>query len=134
MTNPTRESFGCARCFGEDPAAAWESLSQAELVADLTEESHLDVSVVACGSCGQRFVKVFTERIDWVGGEDDQTWLLLPVLPAEVLQLQQCPVAELRAVVTRIGEGRRFVMHWYPTGGALGTAWRDGGFWIGPHD
>ncbi|MFO1030798.1 MAG: hypothetical protein U1F60_06955 [Planctomycetota bacterium] len=129
---PTFFQFGCDRCQGADAGIAWES-GRRRHVHSLIDESHYGIAITAC-DCGQHFAKVFTERIDWVGGEDDQTWLLLPVLPAEVLQLQQCPVAELRAVVTRIGEGRRFVMHWYPTGGALGTAWRDGGFWIGPHD
>lgn len=130
---PLRDSsFGCERCQGADAEVAWTSGRRRHLQS-LVDESHYDIAITTC-DCGQHFVKVFTERIDWVHGEDDQTWLLLPVHPAEVQQLQQCPIPELRAMVTRFGEGRRFVVHWYPTGGALSTAWRDGGFWIGPHD
>jgi len=33
--------------------------------AELIDESHVHVAILACGQCGQRFVSVFTETIDW---------------------------------------------------------------------
>jgi hypothetical protein len=76
----------------------------------------------------------FTERIDWRGGEDDQTWLAVPVTPSEAVQLEGASEAERPALVHSLAPGRRFLERRFPTGGALSTAWRAGGFGIGPHD
>lgn len=128
---PEREA-GCARCAGPDAAAAWTAM-QARRLAARVEESHFSVRFTQC-SCGQRFAVVFTERIDWKGGEDDQTWLSLPVGADEHARLMACAENDVPRLVTEIGRGRRFLVRSYPTGGALSAWWRDSGFAIGPHD
>ena len=70
-------AFGCSRCRGDDAAAAWTA-SRATRLRSLIEESHFSVQLTAC-RCGQRFATVFTERVDWSGGEDAQDWLMLPL-------------------------------------------------------
>jgi hypothetical protein len=129
---PATPTFGCARCYGPDAGLAWEA-GRTHHTHRLIDESHYDIAITAC-ACGQPFVRVFTERIDWVDGDDDQTSLLLPLRPPEVTALLGCPIGELRERVTQCSPGRRFVMHWHARGGPLLTEWRDGGFWIGPHD
>jgi len=124
--------FGCLRCFGSDPAAAWTAL-RAEQVGVLIHESHFGVQLLAC-DCGQHFAQVFTERIDWHGGEDDQTWLALPIRAGEVAELTACGEAEVTRLLGRFGQGRRFLLRTFPTGGELGVWWRQDGFEIGPHD
>ncbi len=133
MTNPTRETFGCACCFGEDPVTAWASLSQAELVADLIEESHLDVSVVVCGACGQRFVKVFTERIDWQNGDDPQDWLVVPVTDAESERILARGESVSSADLAPLGVRRQLLRTW-PSAGPKDTFWIEGTPFIPPHD
>lgn len=123
---------GCAKCSSPDAAVAWEAARSRHLHT-FVDESHYDVALTAC-TCGSPFAKVFTERIDWVNGEDDQTTMLLPLTEAEATALRQCPLADLRDRLHALGHGRRFVLRTFARGADLATVWRDGGFWIGPHD
>lgn len=52
-------------------------------VAEPIDESHFHVMIRACPSCGQRFVSVFTETIDWADGDDPQYWTMAPLTDAE---------------------------------------------------
>jgi hypothetical protein len=84
--------------------------------------------------CGQAFATVFTERIDWVGGEDPQTWLVLPLTSDEVDTLAGTEQAQLVATLTTFGRGRRFLVRDYPSDGPIALWWRPDGFAVGPHD
>lgn len=53
----------------------------------LVDESHLIVSLRRCPACAQRFLWVFTERIDWTGGDDPQTWTILELTDEEADRL-----------------------------------------------
>jgi hypothetical protein len=123
--------FGCPACAGDDAAAAWEAIRGRR--DSLAEDSHFGVSLGAC-ACGQLHVVVFAERIDWAGGEDDQTWLALPVTAEEVELLRSLPEDRLEAAIVGLGSARRFLVRSFPTGGSLGTWWRDGGLVIPRHD
>lgn len=127
MTN-----FGCSQCFGEDADLAWTASRTVRLDA-LVEESHFSLRLTAC-ACGQRFLTVFTERIDWRGGEDDQTWLSVPVSEPECEQLEQASEDARPALLSALASGRRFITRSFPTGGSLNTTWQTSGFFIGPHD
>ena len=117
----------------DDAAAAWAAMT-ATRVRHLVDESHFTVRVTACAACGQRSVVVFTERIDWSGGDDDQTWLAVPVDGDELARLEAADEGAVGATLTAMVAARRFVVRSYPTGGAISCSWRDGGFAIGPHD
>lgn len=125
-------TFGCRRCFGDDADTAWTASREVALRA-LVDESHFGVRLTAC-RCGQRFVSVFLERVDWVGGEDDQTWLVLPVREDEAARLEACAEDALSQTLADVGRERRFLARAFPTGGALSAWWRDSGFSVGPHD
>src|SRR5262245_42703618 len=62
-------NFGCVRCWPPTPNAAWEARGSLRRVADLVDESHFSVGIMACPDCAQRFVSVFTETIDWAHGD-----------------------------------------------------------------
>ena len=124
--------MSCARCTADDAAAAWAAMTESR-VGTLVQESHFSVRTAACG-CGQRFAIVFTERIDWVGGEDDQLWLAVAVSAEEVAALEQADEGAVGGLLTRMAAGRRFLARSFPTGGSLACSWRDGAFAIGPHD
>ena len=125
-------TFGCAQCFGDDPATAWAAL-QARRLQSLVQESHFGVHLTEC-RCGQRFAVVFTERIDWSGGEDDQDWLAVPVTTAEAARLAQATEDQVSRAVTEVAQGRRFLVRIFPRDGTLELWWRESGFAIGPHD
>jgi hypothetical protein len=124
---PLPSHVRCARCSSTDAATAWQAMCS-RTVQSLVEESHFGIQIMAC-RCGQQFVKVFTERIDWKDGHDDQDWLVCAVSPLEVARLQSCAEDELAGVVTELGRGRRFLVH-----SNSQSWWRDQGFMIGPHD
>lgn len=125
-------SFGCPRCFGHEADLAWSAARTTRLRA-LVEDSHFSLQLTAC-ACGQRFVTVFTERIDWEGGEDDQTWLVAPVTEQEAARLDATAPGDLPRAVTDTCQARRFLVRAFPTQGSLRAWWREGGFVIGPHD
>ncbi|MFO0595906.1 MAG: hypothetical protein U0228_11390 [Myxococcaceae bacterium] len=124
--------MSCHLCANENAETAWGA-ARATRVAALVEESHCSLQITAC-SCGQRFINVFTERIDWNGGEDDQTWLTLAIAADEAARLEGTAEGELHRVVNALGVGRRFLVRSFPTGGVLSVWWQASGFSIGPHD
>ena len=52
------------------------------------DESHFSVGICACVHCGQQFLRVFCEQIDWVDGQDPQYFLTAPVSEDEVGNLR----------------------------------------------
>jgi len=127
------ERFGCERCWPEDPEAAWVARRGLAREADLVDESHFHVMILACGSCGQRFVSVFAETIDWIDGDDPQYCTVLPLTPDEVDALPQGPESQIETRLNALGADRRCLMHDYPKGGPSRTAWGVG-MLVGPHD
>lgn len=79
-------------------------------------------------TCGQPFVVVFTERVDFHGGEDTQVELAVSVSPEELRQLKAAGEA-LTSTLTRLVQGRRFLVK--RTG--VEPRWREDGFAIGPY-
>ena len=115
--------FGCEHCWPATADAAWEASRALAHVVDLIEESHFLVRVLACGSCAQRFLSVFTEEIDWVDGEDPQYWRLLPITASEAAELLQQPGLTTE---TYLGPQRRCLYHDSPKGTAPRSFWRTG--------
>lgn len=78
--------FGCAECFAEDAERAGRWRLQG--VCELVDESHFGVAIRQCPACGQRFVTIFTEFVDWVDGDDPQYWDRVPVTQAEAERIR----------------------------------------------
>jgi hypothetical protein len=123
-----RVDFGCENCWPADPDAAWEARRALPLEADLIDESHFHVMILACDNCSQRFVSVFTETIDWLDGEDPQYWVLLPITNAEASELVQRKGSVIEAQLNALGPGRRCLRNDRPKTAAPRS------FWVGPHD
>ncbi len=120
--------FGCSHCV--PPVAPRISDLGLEPVARLVDESHLGISILACVSCGQQFLSVFTERIDWVKGEDPQCSTLLPMTKEEAARM----IAKLEpAEVAALGLQRVFLRNDWPSGGGQTLGYTRGTL-IGPHD
>ncbi len=127
------ETFGCHRCWPPWASAAWEAFLALSVEAELVDESHFAVAIRACAGCGQRFVIVFTELIDWVDGEDPQDWTVLPVTIAEAATLIEAGGAAIAPALAALAPRRRSLRREFPKGRRPRVHW-DSGIIVGPHD
>ncbi len=127
------DGFGCARCLPDDAAAAWEAVTSAlRIELELVSESHFTIKLRSCAACGQTFVSVFSETVDWQDGEDPQAWCVLAITAEEALQLRAAGSDAERAVAS-VGAGRRSLLREVPKGSPPRTRWSQGVV-IAPHD
>lgn len=82
--------------------------------------------ILVCPKCSQRFVSVFTEQIDWVEGEDPQSWTLLPITPPEAASLSQLGSALTEPGLHALGQGRRSLRCDYPKEAGPRCFWSTG--------
>jgi hypothetical protein len=125
-------AFGCMRCFGDDAATAWQA-TQGRRRRSLVEEPHFGVHISEC-DCGQAFAVVFTERIDFRDGDDEQDWLVVPLTPDDRSQLSAARGSRISQLITEFGRERRFLVRNHAPGAPVSAWWRDGGLAIGRHD
>lgn len=128
------DSFGCPQCYHAIAEAMWKAIRTFELVKELVDESHFRVVLIACSACGQRWVKVFAESIDWEKGEDPQYWALLPLTAAEAGRLAVEGDAVGHASVESLAPGRRRLEVYNPKEGPQTIEWASGPMVIMPHD
>jgi hypothetical protein len=124
---------GCSACWPEDAQAAWDADKKLVPVSVLLDESHFRVTLRACGACGQRFVCVFTETVDWVDSEDPQAWTRAPVSLEEAVALVG-PAESLEARLRAAGAGRKTLRRDFPKGVEAPSAFWEESLTIGPHD
>jgi hypothetical protein len=126
--------YGCERCFQASADAVEEARRKFIELARLVDESHFIVRILACPHCRQRCVSVFTEMIDWSGGDDAQYWSLVPLTDNEserlIAQGEHVDVHLIEA----LGSERAYLQVDYPTGKPKRISWAKGNLWIGPHD
>ncbi|GMU37408.1 MAG: hypothetical protein KJ057_05270 [Phycisphaerae bacterium] len=126
----TTGEFGCPRCFGPDPEAAWGH--KLDPCGHLVDDSHFGVALFRCPDCHQMFVSIFTEFVDWIDGDDPQYWDRLPLTPAEAENLaRQGEAVDLRQI-EELGRDRRRLKVDYPKGSPRKCAWTAGGLAIVP--
>lgn len=124
------ETFGCRHCWPSDAEAAWKARRLLEKEVDLIDESHFHAMILACRTCAQRFVSVFTEMIDWEEGDDSQSWSLIPITDEEQVRLSATPS---EAELERLDPGRQCLEHDHPTGESARTRWKNW-LYVGRHD
>jgi len=122
-------------CLGDDCLAAKEAIRKAQHTVGLVDESHFIVSISRCVRCGQHFLTMFCERIDWADADDPQVWVGVPVSEDEVRRLRTANVAaDENAVLRIIANERRFLHHDMPKGEADRLAWKTRTLFIPGHD
>lgn len=126
-----REQFGCDKCWSDSADQARDALLTLVTETRLVDESHFMVKIRSCPACSQQFVTVFTEIIDWRDGVDPQFWTVLPVSPAEALDLSACEPVTAR--LNALAPGRRSLRRDQPKGGEHRSFWATG-IVVGPHD
>lgn len=84
--------------------SAWEH--PRETVCVLIADSHFDLRIGRCGNCGQHYVEIFTEFLNWGGRDDSQYGDTLPVSDQEAATfLAQGSNVDLRQI-QELGEHR----------------------------
>lgn len=68
---------------------AWGRRGDLRVTERICGESHFGVTLRECPHCGQGFAFVFSERIDWRGGNDPQSTLVIPISQQEQVALRQ---------------------------------------------
>lgn len=125
------EKFGCDRCWPASAKDAWAARSFLAVETLLIDESHYTVTVRLCSLCGQKFLEVTTERIDWVAGEDPVCRTAMPITPSELAELTETgPPSE--SAINAIGIGRRSWKHDWAKDGPPLEYWSTG-ILVGPH-
>jgi len=124
-------SFGCVNCWPDSADSAWEARSGLDQQRELVDESHFHVLVLSCPECGQAFLSVFMESIDWDDGDDPQFWSVVPIEEAERDSLFRAAASErdLRG----IAHGRRSLFRSAPKGEPQSNTWATGVVLV-PHD
>ena len=126
---------GSCACVGSDSVAALHAIRKAGRIAELVDESHFTVSIRRCAQCGQHFLWIFCERIDWADGDDPQTWMVVPVSADEAQRLITANVeADEDFIREIIGNERRFLYYDIPKGAAETLAWKTRTLFIPGHD
>ena len=112
-------------CLGDDCRAASDAIGKSQLIVELVDESHFMVKIRRCVRCGQHFLTMFCERIDWADSDDPQVWVAVPVSEDEVGKLRSANVAaDEYAILKIIANDRRFLYHDMPKGEAESLEWK----------
>lgn len=128
----------CA-CTGPDAEAAFDAIRAGPTVLRLIDESHLIVRLVRC-RCGRGYLSVFTELIDWAGGDDPQRRVYTPLDEQELLHLLALAAkgeVDEQDLLNAAGAwpARRLLERDWPSGAATHDfRWRTGAVAIAPHD
>jgi hypothetical protein len=122
------QSFGCRRCYGEDPQTVWVYYEEGLVVEqELVGDSHFLVQLRRCAECGQRFVWIFGEVVDWERGDDAQPREIVPVSAAEADAVGKLNHPSLAA----LGFDRRYLETDWPTDVAdPSVEWSTGELWL----
>ena len=123
---------GCDRCWPESADADWDARSGLQRRCELIHESHFHVTILACASCGQAYISVFSELTDW-GGDDSRGWTLLPLTAAEEQTLAAAAPGFEERSLYEIGADRRSLYHMHPRGRDAESFWGRGIPML-PHD
>lgn len=121
----------CA-CRSEDVHTARTAITACKCIAEIIDDSHFRVAVLRC-DCGQHFLYVFTEEIDWENGEDPQAWLRVPLSNAEAARAASYDPDTIEDFIMGLSS-RRHLRSVFPSIGASSEQWINGPIVILPHD
>jgi tetratricopeptide (TPR) repeat protein len=113
---PPRLISGCDACYGEDAESVWQRVPDGYDRHEFLDEdsSHFSATLCHCRACSQTFVKIFTEFIDWSGGNDAQYFTLMPVSAVEAAALTEGTLDVFSLGL--LGNDRRHLHMDFPTG------------------
>jgi len=129
VTEATHDSLtltGCIRCWPESLEAAWHARCELRELAMWIDEAHFNVRGLQCMHCARRFISVFTESIDWINGDDAQSWTTVPVTAEEFVHAEAALPISIEAALRVVPAKRRSLRRDHPTGGDAQIRWTSG--------
>jgi hypothetical protein len=127
------ERFGCRTCWPESADEADAARRLLDDDQDIVDEPHFQVRIRRCPGCSQAFVTVLAEKDDGAGGDNSQSWVVMPILPDEAVDLMLEGASLRNETLTAIGPERKSLAHDHPAGKQGTSRWRTG-IGVGPHD
>jgi hypothetical protein len=125
---------GCERCFVGSAEQVYTRMRDLELVESLVDESHFSVHLKRCAACGQRFVSVFCESIDWSGGNDPQQFFWAPITAEEATSLRGLDENATERAILAIAPKRGCLDVYWPSSGDKQIDFVEGPTLLAPHD
>lgn len=110
---------GCGKCNAEDPEAAYAALSDSPRIDALISRAHFDIELLRCESCGQPWVYVYAEFVNFAGDEDPDYRDYVPISEEELRELTSLEDRSYDAITTRVkslAEGRTRLQADWPVG------------------
>ena len=125
---------GCPSCIPEDASRAWTARMGLRTGRTIIDESHYRISILVCAACGQAFVSVMTETIDWKDGEDPICRQTIAISPSEAEALAGTDAGSAEHLVYSFGVGdRKCLVYDHPKDEPPVTFWSMGLRQL-PHD
>lgn len=122
--------FGCPFCYGEEAGTASINHRAAKATHVIIDDSHFIVTLPKCPECGQRFLRIFTEFVDWQGGDDAQYIDVLPITEEEAERIVQDGEEVSLQYLGSLGANRRRLQMDWPSGGQRRLHWVTGTFHV----
>lgn len=122
--------MGCPTCWPESARQASDALGSLKPVRVIVDDSHYRLVIEGCPQCGQKFIYVMTELIDWAGGDDPICRQRTPITGDEaraILDLDEAS-AEALAFTVGGGDGRTSIVEDWPKGEDPSYYWAKGLF------
>jgi hypothetical protein len=120
-------------CLSDDPDVAAKVKHKDHRF--LIDTSHFSVGVYRCASCGQHFVSVFMELVDWEGGDDSMANVYVPLTAEEANGLPEFSTAGDAKIALRAMDLTRRKLWWVkPRGKTESRYWEEGELYFKPHD
>jgi hypothetical protein len=114
----------CEQCTDADAATAWKRSSSLGFATKIVDESHFDVALRRCSSCGQ----------DWVDGRDPQDWLMIAVTATEAQSLADAGEAGVSRALIDLSPRAYLCRSWGSSDGAPRIYWTRGSIFLPRHD
>lgn len=124
--------IGCETCWAPEAATAWNLIKDVPIEARLIDEPHYIVQIRVCSSCGQNYLQVTTEVVDWQDGEDPISRTVIPIDNEERARLLATQPLDT-ATIEGIGTGRPSLRYCWPKNAAPTLFW-GAGVRVGIHD
>lgn len=121
------------RSDNKDPESVANALSSYKTIAQLIDRSHITVTLISCPDCDQRWASIWTEIVDWSGGDDFMSTVILPLTHREADELTVIAEQLNTGWIKQVSDGRRYLCMFYSTAENKEKAeWSDGPLFIDP--
>jgi hypothetical protein len=132
MASPVASGGTPCACLQDDASAAVQAVAEGA-DSELLDESHLRISLKTCRRCGQVFLYIMTETVDWQEGDDPITRIYFPVSAAQASAIRQIDLQDHHDL-RPLGLSGRFLVNDWPCSGPAVTSWQEGPLPFFRHD